>query len=74
MSSPVLLSRRLVIGGESAGGFTVLCALAAERLFFAVGASRYRQPLLALRHVAGENLRRGRRVGHHDEARALRWR
>jgi dipeptidyl aminopeptidase/acylaminoacyl peptidase len=50
----VLLSRRLVIGGESAGGFTALCALAAERLFFAVGASRYRQPLLALRHVAGE--------------------
>jgi dipeptidyl aminopeptidase/acylaminoacyl peptidase len=36
-----LSSRRLVIGGESAGGFTALCALAAERLFFAVGASRF---------------------------------
>jgi hypothetical protein len=50
-----VLGRRLVIGGESAGGFTALGALAAERLFFAVGASRYRQPLLVVRHVAGEN-------------------
>jgi dipeptidyl aminopeptidase/acylaminoacyl peptidase len=32
--------RRLVISGESAGGFTALCALAAEELF-AVGASRF---------------------------------
>ena len=51
----MLSSRRLVIGGGSAGGFTALCALAAERLFFAVGASRYRQPLLVVRHVAVEN-------------------
>jgi dipeptidyl aminopeptidase/acylaminoacyl peptidase len=32
--------RRLVISGESAGGFTALCALAAEELF-AVGVSRF---------------------------------
>ena len=32
--------RRLVISGESAGGFTALCALASEELF-AVGASRF---------------------------------
>jgi dipeptidyl aminopeptidase/acylaminoacyl peptidase len=32
--------RRLVISGESAGGFTALCALASEE-FFAVGASRF---------------------------------
>jgi dipeptidyl aminopeptidase/acylaminoacyl peptidase len=32
--------RRLVISGESAGGFTALCALASEELF-AAGASRY---------------------------------
>jgi dipeptidyl aminopeptidase/acylaminoacyl peptidase len=32
--------RRLVISGESAGGFTVLCALASEELI-AVGASRF---------------------------------
>jgi dipeptidyl aminopeptidase/acylaminoacyl peptidase len=32
--------RRLVISGESAGGFTALCALASEQLF-AVGASRF---------------------------------
>jgi dipeptidyl aminopeptidase/acylaminoacyl peptidase len=32
--------RRLVIAGESAGGFTALCALASEE-FFAVGVSRF---------------------------------
>jgi dipeptidyl aminopeptidase/acylaminoacyl peptidase len=32
--------RRLVISGESAGGFTALCALASEELF-AAGTSRY---------------------------------
>jgi dipeptidyl aminopeptidase/acylaminoacyl peptidase len=32
--------RRLVISGESAGGFTALCALASEELF-AVGTSRF---------------------------------
>jgi dienelactone hydrolase len=32
--------RRLVISGESAGGFTALCALASEE-FFAVGTSRF---------------------------------
>jgi dipeptidyl aminopeptidase/acylaminoacyl peptidase len=33
-------ARRLVISGESAGGFTALCALASEE-FFAGGASRF---------------------------------
>ena len=32
--------QRLVISGESAGGFTALCALVSED-FFAVGASRF---------------------------------